>query len=228
MTSTNQAVAFDSGVASQPMNQQLESAETASADNAEAASLSDEELMARVCAGEKSAFSQLYDRYVPLVYALCLKILHRDSEAEAVVSDIFLEVWRKPANFDAARGTCRTYLLTLARSRAIDRWRASVTRAKKTQLASEESHRSTDGEGQFEPSLLAENSERREAVRAAVDQLDRPQREALHLAYFEGLTHREIAERLEMPLGSVKTRIRSGLKRLRLVLSALGESGGLR
>lgn len=209
------------------MPQQVTSSESALSNSAATESPADEALMAEVCAGDKAAFAQLYDRYVSVVYALCLKILHRDSEAEAVVSDVFLEVWRKPTSFDATRGTCRTYLLTLARSRAIDRWRAAVTRAKKTQLASTEGESCSQNAGQLEPSLLAQNTERRLAVRAAVDQLEAPQREALQLAYFEGLTHREIAERLDMPLGSVKTRIRSGLKKLRQVLSALGESGGL-
>lgn len=188
----------------------------------------DEQLMAGVQAGDKQAFADLYDRHIPTIYALCKRILHRDSEAEAVVSDVFLEVWRKPHSFDAARGTCRTYLLTLTRSRAIDRWRASATRARKSQDASEEFVDSVaEIQLKMEPSSLVETSERRRAVRTAIDQIDRPQRDVLMLAYFECLTHREIAERLELPLGTVKTRIRSGLGSLRKALVALGESGGL-
>ncbi len=183
--------------------------------------------MAAVSDGDKTAFTQLYDRHVPMVYALCLKIMRRESDAEAVVSDVFLEVWRKPGNFDTSRGSFRTYLLTLTRSRAIDRWRAAATRLKKTLEASVAVESRSHQFEEFEPSHVVQTRERSVAVREAIQQLDEPQRETLRLAYFEGLTHREISERLDMPLGTVKTRIRHGLQRLRLSLSALGESGGL-
>ncbi len=186
--------------------------------------VSDAELMAAIKLGDKDAFEQLYDRHVPTVYALCLRVLHRDCEAEAVVSDVFWEIWRKPHRFDPLRGSCCTYLLTLARSRAVDRWRASKTRIRKTQdsgqtIADEAPRKQL----RQEPSQLAVASERQQAVRAAVEQLDTRQRDTLMLAYFDGLTHREISERLEMPLGTVKTRIRNGLRSLRKALSTLGD-----
>lgn len=189
---------------------------------------SDDELMGAIQTGSKDAFGKLYDRHVPNVYALCLKILHRDSEAEAVVSDVFLEVWRKPGNFDTSRGTFRTYLLTLARSRAIDRWRATATRTRITQEASSLAvDNAPRSQLSHEPSRLAVLSERQLAVRAAIEKLDEPQHKVLQLAYFEGLTHREISEQLDMPLGTVKTRIRHGLKTLKKTLSSLGDLGGL-
>ncbi len=186
-------------------------------------------LMAAIKQGDKEALAQLYDRHVGQVYALCLRILHRDSEAEVVVSDVFWEIWHKPDNFDSTRGTCRTYLLTLARSRAIDRWRASKTRVRKTQDAREAAgDKASRVQESMEPSQLASTKERQEAVRRAVEQLSAKQRETLRLAYFEGLTHREIAEKISMPLGSVKTHIRNGLRKLRTTLSSVGgESGKL-
>ncbi|MEM8945276.1 MAG: sigma-70 family RNA polymerase sigma factor [Planctomycetota bacterium] len=188
----------------------------------------DEQIMTRVQAGDKTAFAILYDRHAPTIYALCLKIVRMDSDAEAVVSDVFLEVWRNPWKFDDRRGSCRTYLLTLARSRAIDRWRATGTRNRRTQDAGEQ-RVDSDSELQlaWEPSSLAEQSERRQAVRGAIATLDASQRQTLILAYFEGLTHREIAERLEMPLGTVKTKIRNGIGALRKTLAKLGDSSGL-
>ncbi len=209
------------------MAQHVSSIEQPAPGSTENAVVSDENLMAEVIEGDKTAFTQLYDRHVPTVYALCLKIMRKESDAEAVVSDVFLEIWRKPSYFDASRGSFRTYLLTLARSRAIDRWRATATRVRKTQEASIVLECRSRPFEEFEPSHVVQTSERRHAVRAAIEELDEAQRETLRLAYFEGLTHREISERLNLPLGTVKTRIRHGLKKLRISLSSIGESGGL-
>ncbi|MGI9428922.1 MAG: sigma-70 family RNA polymerase sigma factor [Bythopirellula sp.] len=185
-------------------------------------------LMEAIRGGDHQAFAQLYDRHAAQIYTLCLRVLHRDSEAEAVVSDVFWEIWQKPAGFDATRGSCRTYLLTVARSRAIDRWRASATRSRKTEDAGKASAEQTlDDQLREDPAQRALASERQQAVRQEIQRLESRQRDALQLAYFEGLTHREIAEQLELPLGTVKTHIRNGLRILRSALKSLGDSDGM-
>jgi len=190
--------------------------------------VSDAQLMAAVKRGDKLAFSQLYDRHAGTVYGVCLRILHRPTEAEVVVSDVFWEIWQKPDRFDPLRGSYRTYLFTLARSRAIDRLRASATRIQKTKVAMQEAVdealRFQESQGPCE-AILAD--ERRQAVREAVERLDRKQRDALLLAYFDGLTHCEIAQQLELPLGTVKTRIRRALQALKVALQSLGGQDGL-
>ncbi len=185
--------------------------------------LSDAQLMDAVKLGDKPAFSQLYDRYAQAVYGVGLRVLHRQAEAEVVVSDVFWEIWRKPDGFNPLRGSCSTYLFTLTRSRAIDRLRASATRNKKTQAAMQEAvakaHQRQDLQ---EPCEEVMADERRRAVREAIGQLDDEHREALLLAYFGGLTHREISQHLEKPLGTVKSHIRRGLQTLKVVLKSYG------
>ncbi len=190
--------------------------------------LSDAQLMAAVKLGDKLAFAQLYDRYASTVYGVCLRVLHLPAEAEVVVSDVFWEIWRKPDRFDPLRGSCRTYLFTLARSRAIDRLRASATRNQRTQAAMQEAVADAQlHQESLEPCEEVLADEKRQAVREAVGRLDRDQREALLLAYFEGLTHREISLQLDKPLGTVKTHIRRGLQTLKSVLQSLGEQDEL-
>ena len=179
----------------------------------------DAALLRRLQAGDRSALAELYDQHASGVYAVCLRVLRQPPEAEAVVSDVFLEIWRKPDGFDPSRGGWRTYLLPLARSRSIDRLRASATRQAKTEAAHAEGQSPPPSP---DPAELAELGERRGAVRAAVEQLEEEQRSVLMLSYFDGLTHKEIAEALGMPLGTVKTRIRAGLKALRKSLAGRG------
>jgi len=190
--------------------------------------MSDVQLMNGVKSGDKLAFSQLYDRYAAAVYGVGLRILRRQAEAEVVVSDVFWEIWRKPDGFDPLRGSCCTYLLTLARSRAIDQFRASATRNQKTQAAMQEAMAGAlQHQDIQEPYEVVLTDERRQAVRKAVGQLDSEQREALLLAYFDGLTHLEISQHLDKPLGTVKTHIRRGLQILKVVLRSLGEQDEL-
>jgi len=190
--------------------------------------VSDAQLMEALKFGDKLAFSQLYDRYAGTVYGVCLRVLHHQVEAEAVVSDVFWELWRKPEGFNRLKGSCNSYLLTLARSRAIDRLRASATRVQKTQCAMQEAAGEVDRiQESHNPCEEVLADERRQAVREAVGRLEREQREALLLAYFGGLTHREISQQLEMPLGTVKTHIRRGLQSLKAELKSLGGHDGL-
>lgn len=175
--------------------------------------------MREICSGNHGAFATLYDRHAPQLYGLALRILRNQVDAEAIVSDVFVEVWTKPDRFDESLGSCRTYLLIMARSRAIDRLRASKTRHEKSHTAAEiRTEDEITRQKAESPARMAIAEERRELIRKAVAELKEVQREPLTLAFFEGLTHCEIAERLGQPLGTVKTRIRSGLNKLRTAL----------
>ncbi|TWT78186.1 ECF RNA polymerase sigma factor SigK [Posidoniimonas polymericola] len=179
--------------------------------------------MSGVCRADRAALAALYDRHAPSIYAVCLRVLRQPADAEAVVSDVFLEIWRKPAGFDPARGTCRSYLLTMARSRSIDRLRSLSTRRTRTAEAQADAEGGRDArQAGLDPAGAAEANERRATVQAVVERLGEDQREVLMLSFFDGLTHKQIAEELGLPLGTVKTRIRSGLKTLRQALVQMG------
>lgn len=159
-------------------------------------------LHARLVAGDPAALADLYDLAAGLVFGLVLRILRDRAEAEDVVQEVFVQVWRQAERFDPARGSLNAWLCTIARTRALDRLRRRAARRE-------------EPEGSQPPAVEAPRPEDALAVRAALESLPAPQREALALAYFEGLTHTEIAARLGEPLGTVKTRIRAALLRLR-------------
>ena len=166
-----------------------------------------------IAGGDEDALGALYDRYRLILFGLILRILHSQPEAEDVLQEVFLQVWRKANDFDEARGRPFTWLVTLARSRAIDRLRSSGARER---TATEAARAVTEGVSDAEDDAL--KSERGEIVRRALAELPEEQRRVLVLAYFEGLTQSEIAARLNTPLGTVKTRMRSGMMRLRELL----------
>jgi RNA polymerase sigma-70 factor (ECF subfamily) len=169
-------------------------------------------LMQAVAARDPNALRALYDRYAGLVFSLALRILRNRAEAEELLTDVFWEVWSKAQRFDAARGTAITYLTTLTRSRSIDRIRSRATKLKLTAIESEDASAAATGTTPAGDSMLAE---RRALIRRAIDQLDPSQRQAIECAYYDGLSHSEIADKLNKPLGTVKTYIRQGLIRLR-------------
>lgn len=180
------------------------------------------ELLAAVRLGDRSAFRALYDRFGPELLALCERILHHRADAEDAVADIFWEVWKRRDRYDVARGPARPYLMTLARSRAIDRLRSQSARP---ESRGDSSRRLTEQEELTTPAPAPEesaaHSETRLRIIAALAELDLRQREAMELAYYEGLSHQQIAERLGAPLGTVKTHIRKGLMKLRYALQGL-------
>ena len=176
-------------------------------------------LMAAVRCGDRRAFRALYDRFAPEVLALCERILHHRADAEDAVADVFWEVWQRRDRYDASRGGARPYLMTLARSRAIDRLRSQAARPE----ARTEGARRTPEQDELtgtmaSPEDSAAYAELKVRVAAALAELDARQREAMELAYYEGLSHQQIAERLTAPLGTVKTHIRKGLAKLRFAL----------
>jgi RNA polymerase sigma-70 factor (ECF subfamily) len=186
----------------------------------------DEMLMAAIVRRDEEAFRQLYDRYSPSLYAMCLRILRRSDDAQGVLSDVFWEVWHQAERYNPMRGTARTYLVMLVRSRAIDRLRAESGR----QLCETEfrqTHESEIAAWQYDedPARLAIAAENSRLVAAALEELSEPQQRALRMAFFDGLTHREIAAQLGAPLGTVKTHIRSGLARLGRTLREMHHHG---
>jgi RNA polymerase sigma-70 factor (ECF subfamily) len=162
-------------------------------------------LIRRLVAGDQQALGALYDKYAGLVNALALRVLRDASDAEDIVQEGFVQAWRQAARFDPARGTPEAWLCTMTRSRALDRLRRRTAR------------REEPGE-QAPPAVATPRNEEALAVRKALDGLSDVQRRALELAYYEGLTQTEIAAKLGEPLGTVKTRIRTAMLRLREAL----------
>jgi len=181
----------------------------------------DEELVAQLSRQDVKAFEALYDRYGNIVYSVSLRILGDVQAAEDVVQEVFLRVWRKPDHYDTARGRFLTWLLSVARNRAIDEHRSRGRR-----LRYEVGSAPLDGEGPpsgdaDDPALAALLSDEGAAVREALNGLPLEQRRAIGLAYYGGLTQQEIARALGEPLGTVKTRIRLGMQKMRVALAAI-------
>lgn len=185
-------------------------------------SLDETDLAVRLARGDERALAEAYDRFGALAYSLAVAMLRDPQDAEEAVSDAFSQVWRTARDFDAARGTLQAWVITVVRSRALDRLRAR-RRAERV-VATEESvvHAAVQwaADPADGPDVVAEDGDRRARVGAALAELPPVQREALLLAYFEGLSHSEIAARLRQPLGTVKTRVRTALGRLRALLES--------
>jgi len=177
---------------------------------------SDQAALARMARGEGDAVAELYDRHARPIYSLALRILGDATEAEDIVQEVFSQAWKQAARYSASRGAVAAWLMTLARSRAIDRLRAK--RARPGDVSDERVAGQLVDAGPPADSLVL-SSEQVARVRAALDELPLLQRAAIELAYYEGLTHAEIADRLEQPLGTVKTRIRLAMVKLRDVLA---------
>jgi RNA polymerase sigma-70 factor (ECF subfamily) len=163
-------------------------------------------LISSVRAGNQNAMAELYDRYSSIVYAVALRVLGDTAPAEDVLQDIFMQLWRNPGAFDAGRGSLAPWLAVIARNRAVD-----VLRKRRPQDEISEVTLSV------EPDMAAGADRARviEKVRAVLKEMPAPQRSALEMAYFEGYSHSEIAQKTGEPLGTVKTRIRAGLMLLR-------------
>lgn len=177
-------------------------------------------LIRRVADGEERALSSLYDATSRLLYGLLLRMLNDTGAAEEVLLDVYTQVWRQAAQYDPRRGTPLGWLTTIARSRAIDRLRAG--RSKEGRHESLDLSVQTATTENLEEAMTMRETQR--TVRAALGTLPPEQREAIELAYYAGLSHSEIAAETGQPLGTVKTRIRLGMVRLREALK--GEQRG--
>ena len=172
----------------------------------------------RAAAGDEQAFAGLYDESSGLVHSVALRILGNAADAEEVTLEVYTHVWRSAGDFDAGRGSVCAWLAMLARSRAIDRFRSGATR------------RTCERElpaafAIVDPGILPDEAgsanERRRFIQAALGTLSAEQRQAIELAYFSGLSHSELAVKLGQPLGTVKTRIRLAMMKLRELLEPL-------
>jgi RNA polymerase sigma-70 factor (ECF subfamily) len=182
--------------------------------------LADDELMDRLTAHDLAAFEALYDRYGDLVYSVALRVVGDTHVAEDVAQDVFLRLWRRPEQFDLRRGKFVTWLLSVTRNRSIDERRSHGRRLRHEALppTTEEEDILPSGNDRDDPALATVLSDERRAVRKALEVLPPEQKLAIHLAYFGGLTQQEIANQLGQPLGTVKTRIRLGMQKMRSAL----------
>jgi RNA polymerase sigma-70 factor (ECF subfamily) len=178
-------------------------------------------LLDRVARGDATSFEQLYDRYSAMLYALLLRILGRPEDAQEVLQETFVKVWTNATLFDSNRGSEAAWLISIARSRGIDRLRSRRVRFDRESEAGREISYTAPASGTPTGLDAAVQSETRTAVRSALSELPQPQRVALELAYYEGLSQSEIAARLGEPLGTVKTRMQLGMKKLRDRLQVL-------
>ena len=177
-----------------------------------------EVLLGYVARGNQDAFSELYDRVSSQVFGVVRRVLRDPAQSEEVMQEVLVEVWRSASRFDPARGSATTWMLTIAHRRAVDRVRASQAAMDRDERAGRSAHRPAFDEVVEQVETRLEH----EQVRQALSVLTDLQREAVTLAYYGGYSYREVSELLDVPLGTVKTRLRDGLIRLR---DAMGVAG---
>jgi len=171
---------------------------------------SDDELIGRVRSGDEAAMAELYDRHSPVVYGVAMRVLGNAEAAEDVLQEVFLQLWKSPHAFDAARGSLGPWLAMIARNRSVD-----ALRKRRPQVDIEDAAIAVETD-------FADTVEKTQVlgrVRGALTGIPAPQRSALEMAFFEGLTHTEIAEKTGEPIGTIKTRIRTAVLTLREALS---------
>ncbi|MBL8986595.1 MAG: sigma-70 family RNA polymerase sigma factor [Gemmatimonadetes bacterium] len=184
--------------------------------------LDDHALVTRVAGGDEQALSVLYDRFAPVLYGLALRITAEPADAEEVVLDTFSQAWREAGRFRAERASAGAWLTMMCRSRALDLVRARTRRGRAVDRAAALEGEPALGQPGPPPDAAAIGAEEARALSVALEELPAPQRTALELAFFDGLSHAEIATRLAEPLGTVKGRIRTAMTRLRTALAGLG------
>jgi RNA polymerase sigma-70 factor, ECF subfamily len=179
----------------------------------------DRELLQRVGRGDQAAFAELYDAMAGLVHGVVLRVVRDPSQSEEVVQEVFVELWRVAPRFDAERGSVTSWVATIAHRRAVDRVRSE--QASRNRIEREVSKVERDHDSVAESVIDSDHTDfERRRVRRALDRLTSMQRQAVELAYFGGYTYREVAALLEVPEGTIKTRIRDGMIRLRDELGA--------
>lgn len=177
----------------------------------------DEELLEGFRRSDTGAFEEVFSRYSHLVFSTCLRVLEDVQAAEDMTQEVFVRLWRRPELYDPARGRFVSWLLSVTRNRAIDELR-SRGRRRSHETTGEMERDVDEPTASDDPLMAAELADQRAVLRAALDELPVEQRSAIELAYFGGLTHLEIAMLQSQPLGTVKTRIRLGMKKLKVAL----------
>ena len=175
------------------------------------ASLADEELISLVGEGDAGAFAALYDRHSRAAYSLAYRMMREKHAAEDLAQDAFLKAWRSAGTYRAHRGSVRTWLLSVVHNRGIDRLRSEASRRRTREAAEAEAPRSQPSEA----FARAWGSHQKDRLREALGDIPHEQREVLALVHLSGLTHAEASERLGLPLGTLKGRVRLGLEKLR-------------
>lgn len=181
----------------------------------------DRDLLQRVGRGDQAAFSALYDAMAGLVHGVVLRVVRDPSQTEEVVQEVFVELWRVAPRFDAERGTVASWVATIAHRRAVDRVRSEQSARNRTERELTKIDRDHDSVAESVVERDQTDFERRR-VQRALERLTTMQRQAVELAYFGGHTYREVAALLDVPEGTIKTRIRDGMIRLRDELGAVG------
>ena len=195
------------------------STEDVSPEKAAYSRLDDEALLQRLSYRDLEAFRSLYDRYGDLVYSAVLRIVRDVHIAQDMVQEVFLRIWRRPESYVAQRGRFSTWLISVARNRAVDEVRARSRRYRHETASPEQQERELPSSDDNDPALTAELADQRRLIIKALVELPLEQRRVIELAYFGGLTQQEIAQKLSQPLGTVKTRIRLGMQKLRTALT---------
>ena len=182
------------------------------------------ELLARVGKGDAQAFIECYEQSSSVLFTLALRILNNRDDASELLQDVYIEAWRKAGSFDPKRGSPMAWLITLTRSRAIDRLRGSASRGRNLTDSIEETSAEDLRSALPDPFDTHALEELRMLVMEAFKDLPAPQQEAIELAFYGGLTHAEIAAKLDKPIGTVKTRIKLGMNKLRYALRPCWEA----
>jgi RNA polymerase sigma-70 factor (ECF subfamily) len=175
---------------------------------------SDLELMTGIQKEDPEALSQLYDRYSGIIKALILRVIHNDAEADDLLQEIFMEIWNQAKNFSAQKGKPLGWMVTLARRRAIDGLRKRQAYARAEERLQNETEQQPDAWVLNTTEAEITMGDRRVLIRRVIDSLPPPQQEAVDLAFFRGMSQREIAAKTNTPLGTVKTRLELGLKKI--------------
>jgi RNA polymerase sigma-70 factor, ECF subfamily len=182
--------------------------------------LTDEQLMVRIQEQDPKALGHLYDRYSGMVKGLIMKVLHNDAESDDMLQEIFVEVWNRAGSYCAQKGKPLGWIITLARRRAIDRLRKREAYCRaEDRLAEESKHQPQDWVAHVEEDLA--HSEMREHLQRVLGELPEAQRQAIELAYYKGMSQREIAAHTGIPLGTIKTRLELAMKKLTVALAGL-------
>jgi RNA polymerase sigma-70 factor (ECF subfamily) len=177
-------------------------------------------LMQRVATGDEAAFEALYDRYSGLLYSTIISIIKHPPEAQDVLQEIFVHIWKQAKNFDSERGNVYSWFITITRNRAIDRLRSKGYKVRQYET-SDDAEMLEIADPHFSPLDAMSIAERQSLIQTALTRIPAEQRDALHLAYFQGYTQVEIADLLQIPLGTIKTRMRQGLIKLHSILQGI-------
>lgn len=176
------------------------------------------ELMKRIKAKDEEALGELYDLYSRLLYGMVISIVKKREEAEDVLQEVFIKIWEKASSFDEERGNVYSWLVTLTRNKAIDRIRSKDYKTQKKATQDVDAPEFTLEGEKFDPLETTIFSDRAELVKKALGEIPESQSEVLKIAYYRGLTQREISDQLDIPLGTVKTRMRQGMIKLKDIL----------